>query len=442
MNASFARLIVGAYTQRNTKGRSPLDIPKRSIWLCFLAALIITLVTGNLLMWALYSHAEHRLANSVLELPKMEDITTNNCLRTFLPEIKSRLPESAAALPQYDQLFDSSGNITFKRYVVFAAACIKSEPKPTAQDIQKSVMGTLVYPWQCLEQPDLFTQMEKWGFTKPLEDPEGVFSQDMVDYYTLFKATTKFRDQLGGSGELTQSHRLLRLLGGSIQWATYLVFWWCLLLLLLRGQMAKTQMHLVTEGQLPQDDKNRQIWQVVPDAGEVPYFSTLKKSVPGVLLPAELMQDTLKEIALNPERGRIEPFMNERVGNWRGKVAESGYELINFLSNSIPSLGFVGTVLGIIAAMGAADMIISVKDPVFQVESMNIITNSLSVAFDTTAVSLLLALVIGYINANVKKQESDFFERLESEAGRQLKKIWNERKTEPVNPSSIQPEER
>lgn len=429
MNANFARLILKAYTVKyNAIGRSPLDIPRRTIWVTLAIALLISFVTGNLLMLGLYQKAKNTLYSSHIELPSIEDKSPKNCLGHFLPEIKSRLPEDAAAQPHYQQLFDSSGNISFERYLNFAEATIPDTSKPSREAIVKSVMGQLVYPWLCLQQPDLFSQMKRWKFAKPAEDPEGAFKQEMVDYYVVFKCTTQFRDELGGSGGLAQAHRILRLLGGAIQWATYIVFWWCLLLLLLRGKMATLQTTLAAEGQLPQDEKTNQVWQLEPGLNGVPYFSTLKRVSPGVLLPAELIQDTLKEIALNPERGRIENFLSERIGNWRTKVSESAYELVNFLSNSIPSLGFVGTVLGIIEAMGAADMIIQVKDPVFQVESMNIITNSLAVAFDTTAVSLVLALIIGYLNANVKKNESDFFEYMETEACNRLKKIWNERK--------------
>lgn len=436
MNVNLARLILNAYsTKHNPIGRSPLDIPRRTIWITLAIAVFISVVTGNLLMFGLYQIAKREINNSHIALPLIDDKTPANYLRNFLPEIKSRLPEEGATQPHYEQLFDSVGRISFQRYLIFAETCIPQTPKPSREAIQKAVVGQLVFPMFCMVQSDLFTQMEDWGFAKPVEDPEGAFSQQTVDYYTLFKATTKFRDQLGSGGDLTlgqaKAHRMLRLLGGTIQWATYTVFWWCLLLLLLRGYMAKLQTKLVAEGHLPHHANTNQIWQIDSlSGGGVPYFSALKKASPSVLLPAELIQDTLKEIALNPDRGRIENFLSERIGNWRTKVSESAYELINFLSNSIPSLGFVGTVLGIIAAMGAADMIIQVKDPVFQVESMNIITNSLAVAFDTTAVSLILALIIGYINAGVKKNESDFFERMETEACNRLKKIWNEQKTE------------
>jgi biopolymer transport protein ExbB/TolQ len=79
--------------------------------------------------------------------------------------------------------------------------------------------------------------------------------------------------------------------------------------------------------------------------------------------------------------------------------SEAGYSLINYLAWSIPSLGFVGTVLGIGSAL--ADFGISgASGP-----PLDRITANLGSAFDTTLVALLLSLVLMYIIHTVQAME-------------------------------------
>ncbi|MDG1279298.1 MAG: MotA/TolQ/ExbB proton channel family protein [Algoriphagus sp.] len=60
---------------------------------------------------------------------------------------------------------------------------------------------------------------------------------------------------------------------------------------------------------------------------------------------------------------------------------ESGQSIIKYIAWAIPSIGFIGTVLGIAQALEVAN------------QSVDIVTSTLAIAFDTTLFSLILSLI-------------------------------------------------
>lgn len=69
--------------------------------------------------------------------------------------------------------------------------------------------------------------------------------------------------------------------------------------------------------------------------------------------------------------------------------SESNQSLIRYIAWAIPSVGFIGTVLGIAESLGAA------KDAAME-GGIDVITSKLNVAFDTTLVALVLSLILMY----------------------------------------------
>ena len=87
--------------------------------------------------------------------------------------------------------------------------------------------------------------------------------------------------------------------------------------------------------------------------------------------------------------------------------SESEYGIINYISPAIASIGFLGTVLGIAAAIG--DFHLAGTD-----EGLRIITHSLYIAFDTTFVALALGLVFNYYFNKVQEEERRLFAAMKS----------------------------
>lgn len=89
-----------------------------------------------------------------------------------------------------------------------------------------------------------------------------------------------------------------------------------------------------------------------------------------------------------------------------GKKFESKQTLVRYIAWAIPSVGFIGTVLGIANALGAAN---EAMDP----EGIEHVTSLLMVAFDTTLIALLLNVVLTFsLNALGGKMEV-FFAQME-----------------------------
>ena len=75
---------------------------------------------------------------------------------------------------------------------------------------------------------------------------------------------------------------------------------------------------------------------------------------------------------------------------------ESKQSVIRYLAWAIPSIGFIGTVLGIAQALGIADS-----------SDIKLITSTLGVAFDTTLIALFLSIIMmWYIHKLQEKTEA------------------------------------
>lgn len=81
---------------------------------------------------------------------------------------------------------------------------------------------------------------------------------------------------------------------------------------------------------------------------------------------------------------------------------ESEQSFIRYAAWAIPSIGFIGTVLGIAASLGYAN---EASTP----EGVAKVTSMLAVAFDTTLVALLLSIVLMYGIHYLQKKQDDLF---------------------------------
>lgn len=83
--------------------------------------------------------------------------------------------------------------------------------------------------------------------------------------------------------------------------------------------------------------------------------------------------------------------------------AAAGYAMVRYLVWAIPSLGFIGTVLGIGEAIGALRQTSDISGRAMEVAATNLHT-----AFDTTLVALVLSLVLVYLLHRVEAREDRF----------------------------------
>jgi biopolymer transport protein ExbB/TolQ len=82
---------------------------------------------------------------------------------------------------------------------------------------------------------------------------------------------------------------------------------------------------------------------------------------------------------------------------------------------AIPLLGFIGTVIGISAAVaGFSDSVAAVVDLDVMKQSIGTVTIGLGIAFDTTLLALVMSIVIMFPASSLQKSEEDFLNRVEA----------------------------
>ncbi len=89
------------------------------------------------------------------------------------------------------------------------------------------------------------------------------------------------------------------------------------------------------------------------------------------------------------------------------KESESRQSTIRYLGWLIPSLGFIGTVLGIAQSLGLAE---KASDP----EVMGAITNAMEVAFDTTFIALVLSIPLLWYHHRLQEKEELLYVDMEN----------------------------
>jgi len=93
----------------------------------------------------------------------------------------------------------------------------------------------------------------------------------------------------------------------------------------------------------------------------------------------------------------------------------SSYSLVRIIASTIPILGFLGTVIGITLAIAKLDLSPEAMD-----ESLRAMLSGLSVAFDTTALSLSLSIVLLFAKWHVEQVETSLLEEVDTNASQQL----------------------
>lgn len=100
---------------------------------------------------------------------------------------------------------------------------------------------------------------------------------------------------------------------------------------------------------------------------------------------------------------------------------ESSYSFLNLLIWAHPIVGFLGTVVGIGGAIGGFTRVIESAVEIDAIKgALQVVTGGLSVAFDTTLIGLVFAMILMFTSTPLKKMEEDFLNDLENFIIRQL----------------------
>lgn len=90
---------------------------------------------------------------------------------------------------------------------------------------------------------------------------------------------------------------------------------------------------------------------------------------------------------------------------------DSSYGILSGIIWVIPILGFIGTVIGLSGAIGGFGAVLNTDATVSSLrDSLAPVTSNLGIAFDTTFVALVLAMVIQMLMTFLRKQEEMFLD--------------------------------
>jgi len=180
--------------------------------------------------------------------------------------------------------------------------------------------------------------------------------------------------------------------GGYVQIATYLAFIWSWFevkekLVVIQRERKAFKLNIISTDNkhvlMPQDINNLK-------------FKIIEFEKKDKYLLLDLIKKACTKFRTTGSIGELIDIVSIQVEIFQEK-AESGQSVIRYLTWVIPSIGFVGTVIGISQALVIANS-----------GDMEAITMTLGVAFDTTLVALVLSIIIMWY-VHELQEETDRF---------------------------------
>ena len=125
----------------------------------------------------------------------------------------------------------------------------------------------------------------------------------------------------------------------------------------------------------------------------------------------------------NPEVAEILASQSEIDAN----AVQSSYTLLHTFIWAIPILGFIGTVMGISAAVGGfSGGMEEAQDIAVLKDSLNGVTGGLAMAFDTTLVALVMSMLVMFPSSSMQKSEEDLLNSVDEYCNENLLKRLND----------------
>jgi len=110
-----------------------------------------------------------------------------------------------------------------------------------------------------------------------------------------------------------------------------------------------------------------------------------------------------------------------------GNTVDSSYRLLGVFIWAIPILGFIGTVMGISAAVGGfSQEMAEAADIAALKDKLGTVTKGLGVAFDTTLIALIMSLLVMFPTSTMQKAEEDLLNGIDEYCNENLLKRLTE----------------
>jgi biopolymer transport protein ExbB/TolQ len=182
----------------------------------------------------------------------------------------------------------------------------------------------------------------------------------------------------------------------SVQNCMWVFFGVALAELLMRYLTTRVEEKQLQLGLLPEDER------AVLTADDLPAIYQEIRSLPdsGRAFLPRLIQRSVLQFQASGSVDQASSLLNTSIEMYLHEV-DLRYNMIRYLSWAIPSLGFIGTVIGIGAALEYAGH----PENAAAADLLTIVTQKLAVAFNGTLVALLLASVVVFLQTVIQGRE-------------------------------------
>lgn len=177
----------------------------------------------------------------------------------------------------------------------------------------------------------------------------------------------------------------------SIQNMMWVMFFLAMGELLIRARQASQERRQLSAGLLPTDES------ILFRADDLStYYSRINETAkPGPYFLQRLLLRAIQQFQISRSVDQANTLMNSSVELYQHEI-DLRYNILRYLVWLIPTLGFIGTVVGIADALsGVADGFPSdLSDSALVVAWLAGLTDKLGVAFDTTLLALILSAIL------------------------------------------------
>jgi len=183
------------------------------------------------------------------------------------------------------------------------------------------------------------------------------------------------------------------------QEACFILMFWAFAIMTMKGQVAVNERKLLQEDLIPLQQGER----ITPEdtTGYLRQLDNLSESKQSLLLPRILI-NALNRFATTKNVQDVSISAHTMVESEADRL-ESELSMIRYIAWAIPSIGFIGTVRGIGAALSLAHRAVD--------GDISGVTQNLGIAFNSTFIALLISIVIMFLVHQLQLlQERQIFE--------------------------------
>ena len=189
---------------------------------------------------------------------------------------------------------------------------------------------------------------------------------------------------------------------GWVNYASTLLFVWGITILVMKWRKNRHQAQAALLDLFP-----ARLGREINSSNVADFIDNIYK-VPLSLRDSIIVNRIRKSLELFESRidnGEVAAFLTTQ-SDLDANRSSGSYALLKVFLWAIPILGFIGTVIGLSAAVGSLDMGDN-ADPEALKASISNLTGGLGVAFDTTLLGLILSLLMSFPMAAVQKKEEE-----------------------------------